>query len=392
MKLIVATLVVLFAAGVVDVAAQQGAQTQGAAVVSADNPPLWGTNIRLVRELRIGVPDGAEEYMFSGADRLAAAVTPANGHIFVLDVGTSTVREFDSAGKYVRTFGHRGSGPGEIGRSGTIAVTGNSLLVYDAANRRLNIYPLGAGEVKHVAAPSGPVMVDSAGVTILPLPRRDGPRQVALRIDTNTLQRDTIALPWSFPPLARVEIVTRSSASGAVAVRQAPVPYVPDVLWRYSRFGEFVGGNNATFSIERVRLNGEVLRSVRSVPRVPVAQEFRAAFTAEFTAAARGASEVTRGPDVPSHKPAYQNLFVDHDGRVWVRRSLPSERPTGARSVFDWTEPPPIYDVISRDGRFLGTIQPPAEFQLLYVAGDHVWGAQRGDLDVPYVVRYRIVR
>src|SRR5688572_4630877 len=268
MKLIDGTLFLLVAASVGDVAAQQGAQTQGVTVVSADNPPLWGTNIRLVRELRIGVADGAEEYMFSGADRLATAVTPANGHIFVLDVGSSTVREFDSAGKYVRTFGRRGSGPGEIGRSGTIAVTGNSLLVYDQANRRLNIYPLGVGEVKHVAAPSGPVRVDSAGVTILPLPRGDGPRQVALRIDINTLRRDTIALPWTFPPLAQVEIVTRLSAPGVVAVRQAPVPYVPDVLWRYSRFGEFIGGNNAAFSIERVRPNGGVLRSVRSVPRV----------------------------------------------------------------------------------------------------------------------------
>jgi hypothetical protein len=392
MKLIDGTLLLLFAAGAVtEIAAQQTTQTQRVTVVSADNPPLWGTNIQLVRELRIGVADGAEEYMFSRADRVAVAATPANGHIFVLDAGTSTVREFDSAGKYVRTFGRRGSGPAEIGRFGSIAVTGDNLIVNDGANRRLNIYPLGAGEVKHVAAPSGPVMVDSAGVAILPLPRRDGPRQFALRIDINTLRRDTVALPWTFPPLSQVEIVTPSSARGVVSVRQASVPYVPDIRWRYSRFGEFIGGNNATFSIERVRPDGGILRSVRSVPRVPVAQEFRAAFAAQFAAASRGASQATRGPDVPTHKPAYQNLSVDHDGRVWVSRSLPSERPSTAKTVFDW-EPPPIYDLISRDGRFLGTIQPPAEFQLLYVAGDHIWGAERGDLDVPYVVRYRMVR
>jgi hypothetical protein len=55
----------------------------------------------------------------------------------------------------------------------------------------------------------------------------------------------------------------------------------------------------------------------------------------------------------------------------------------------------PAYDVFASDGTYLGHVITPAEFQDSpdpLARGDTVWAVVRDDLDVPSIVRFRMVR
>ena len=45
-----------------------------------------------------------------------------------------------------------------------------------------------------------------------------------------------------------------------------------------------------------------------------------------------------------------------------------------------------------REGRFLGVVSMPPKFQPRLFVGDAIYGVQRDELDVQYVVRVRVVK
>ena len=58
-------------------------------------------------------------------------------------------------------------------------------------------------------------------------------------------------------------------------------------------------------------------------------------------------------------------------------------------------EEPIGYDVFDAEGRFLGHVRTPDTFSddpELLARGDTVWAVVRDDLDVPSIVRFRMVR
>ena len=58
-------------------------------------------------------------------------------------------------------------------------------------------------------------------------------------------------------------------------------------------------------------------------------------------------------------------------------------------------EEPIAYDVFDTQGRFLGYVRTPDTFSSepeLLARGDTVWAVVRDELDVPSIVRFRMVR
>ena len=68
------------------------------------------------------------------------AVGP-NGRIFLMDQDNYKVVIWDKNGKFIKTFGKRGKGPGEIGEPWSIAVDGSELLLWDY-NQRVSVFDL----------------------------------------------------------------------------------------------------------------------------------------------------------------------------------------------------------------------------------------------------------
>jgi hypothetical protein len=81
-------------------------------VVQNPNEPMYkGDILSLKEDLRLGGPEAKGDYSFNGIMTLAV---DAQGNIFVLDYKESHVKVFDKTGKYLRTIGRKGQGPGEL--------------------------------------------------------------------------------------------------------------------------------------------------------------------------------------------------------------------------------------------------------------------------------------
>ena len=65
---------------------------------------------RLVEEVRVGSPDPGP----ASFNDIRGLATNRQGWLFVLDFAAQDIRIFDAAGRYLRTEGRKGSGPGEM--------------------------------------------------------------------------------------------------------------------------------------------------------------------------------------------------------------------------------------------------------------------------------------
>ncbi len=106
--------------------------------------------------------DEKEGRFISRASGLAVA---RGGSIFVADNGNKAVLAYSPGGRFVRQFGKRGSGPGELESALQIALDGDTLLlVNNAARLRIEAFGVRDGKYKWgVALPRRPFSITSQG-------------------------------------------------------------------------------------------------------------------------------------------------------------------------------------------------------------------------------------
>lgn len=91
----------------------------------------------LEEELSIGGDVNDEDYIFHRPQDVKAT---DDGKIFVMDWGDSSFKIYDKEGKYIRTIGGRGQGPGEFGRFIFFSIgPDKKVYVMDSINHRVAI-------------------------------------------------------------------------------------------------------------------------------------------------------------------------------------------------------------------------------------------------------------
>ncbi len=95
--------------------------------------------IELVEDLVIGGDTDDPNQSFYRVDDVAV---DANGNIYVLEAGYKRVQVFDQRGRYLRTIGSEGQGPGELQSPHEIIVAGDAVVVPDMGNGRVNRWSL----------------------------------------------------------------------------------------------------------------------------------------------------------------------------------------------------------------------------------------------------------
>lgn len=128
--------------------------------------PPKGVLTKLVLKEDFSIGEGEqEEEMFS---EMTAVEVDNEGNIYILDRKESMIKVFDSKGKYVRTIGKKGQGPGEVNQPVGIRITpNNELLVEDVFNQRLAVFALDGKFLKNVSTAKAlglaGIAVDSQG-------------------------------------------------------------------------------------------------------------------------------------------------------------------------------------------------------------------------------------
>ncbi len=372
---------------------------------------VWGDTTTLVEEVRIGTLEGADEYILGDPRSIAVG---EGGRIYVLDRQVPVVRAYSFDGTHLFDVGRAGGGPGEYENpDGMATLPDGRIVVRDPGASRIAVFaPDGEFLENWRRQNSGGFntsrrfYTDTAGycypmvllnIGTAPWDWKYGLLPISPRGELD----DTIAAPtWDFEPLQ-----VTASREGSSSSRS--VPFGPGVEWTFSPLGYFVGGLSTDYRIDLFRTGAPVLRIEREWTPIPVlgeeAEERRTRIRQGMQR--QYGSWRWNGPPVPDTKPPFRGIIADFDGRIWVQVSQQGratmteqeaqeeEQRSGRRPIR--FEEPIAYDVFDTEGRFLGHVRTPDTFSdgpELLARGDTVWAVVRDDLDVPSIVRFRMVR
>jgi len=373
---------------------------QDTTVVTADNPPVWGEPVRLVEEVRIGMLEGPDEYMFGAVSYVT--VRPSDGAIFVFDEQVPILRRYDTSGEFVRNIGRDGEGPGEYRDIlGMETLRDGRLAVWDIRNARITVYDTSGAYATSLRIGSGLFGAevfdadDSGNYYVARVDMSHGRPEpggalpiLMIKLSPSGDSLDAIPRPEKDGPQSFV-LATAEGYRG---------PFTEERVHALTRWGTWVMGRNTTYALDLNTPNG-VRRIVRHVEPTAVARGERAQWEAWSDYFQRGARDRGRPvpdfPSVPNRKPFFRSLWVDADNRIWVGRYVEAVKRESKSSEasdtppYEWREPP-TYDVIASDGRFLGTVVLPKNTAPVYATGRLIWGVATGEMREGYVVRYRI--
>lgn len=366
--------------------------------VFANRAPAWSEQVAWTVEPRpfITIVGGRQDTDHQLSD-VVAALRQADGTIVVADRGSSTLRWYDARGELVAKVGGPGNGPGEFRSMRWVGNTdGDTIVVWDGFARRLSMFAQGAfiREVRpEVPAPSGPIDVHGilrdgrpvAAAIAMPSAAETGVGILRPAVPIWILSRDG-AVERTLGEFPDHAIAYRATATPG-AISRDVIPLGPTTLIAVGR-DRIIIGDNATFGYQGRADDGRLLRIVRlSGTPEPVTKEDLKAELDRRLAGAPPVPEIREGirvhlegTPVPATKPFYERILVGPAGHVWLEREAANDA-LGAR-----------WEVISAEGRWLGSVRTPAAFRLTQVGEAFVLGVGVDENGVEDVLAFRLVR
>jgi len=119
-------------------------------VVKNPKEPLYKTPVlELKEDLSLGGSEAQGDYAFG---QIRTFIVDDAGSIYVLDTKSDHIKVFDRSGKYIRTIGRKGQGPGELDRPRMLSINraGGELAVLELS-RRMSFFKLDGTFLRHVS-------------------------------------------------------------------------------------------------------------------------------------------------------------------------------------------------------------------------------------------------
>lgn len=279
------------------------------------------------------------------------------GRIYVADKDSVSIKLFDSTGKFVRTIGRPGWGPGEYA-SLFLAVRGGHLVVHDPQLGRASLFDT-SGTFVHSWPTSSvwnKISIDSAGLITVPSSTPPGRSRNWWGVTLSRFRLDGTLVDTLFVPVRKGNNgwTFAGGSYGRKTFQSSWIPFAPRQVMRFHPDGGLVLGWTGEYRIFR-SARGEDTTAIYTrawTPgRIPEARR-RAALeevvksVKDFIGEA-SARDSARLADIPADEPAYTSLAVDLDGNIFARQFAGSD---STRTRFD---------VFSPAGAWLGSITLP---------------------------------
>ncbi len=389
----------------------------------------------LVEELSIGAENGAAEYTFTSVGKVLPL---RDGTLLVQDgisggrgTGTTFIRQYDASGRYIRSFGRTGQGPGEYTQPrGLAQLSDGRVLVLDNGQNKIIVYsPQGQYVeqrtiVRGLIGPSTmeePLIADTAGYIYRAIAARaratgESPFTIPLAYERSLSDGRIVdsIMPPTFPTgtvMGRALFTAFRSPGSSVSMY---LHYWPEPFWTISPLGYVITGVPSRYAVDlRIPVAGDpairprwkegdrVVSIRREVPPVPVIDAERAQHRAMITTILKlhQPDWTWKAPDIPRVKPAYSLLKAALDGRIWVLVAQPSvprvpplADPAGCEPCKLHFKETNVVDIFEPDGTYVGQVRmsDSVRFYSMVLRGDNAWGVVKGPNDVPLVKRWRI--
>ncbi len=361
-------------------------------------------------EVRIGVVEGDPDYVFGP---VAGLEVGPDGLIYSRH-GEGTIRRWTVDGQAAGTVGRPGEGPGEFQRLGGIGFFGDTLWAWDNRSYRASYFSLGG---EFLGSVSPPVDFGSPeGIPPRPTqPFRDGtflgtaPAHSYL-VATGALTESPVARMdaegnaltplWTHHHEAR-DLLSLMDDDG-VGGRFGDQPFYDAVVYTVFEDGLIVverrawtGEGEPVVTLTRIDLAGDTVfqRRIPYTPEPLPAERVDSAIRAIADSWHYPESGVPKGAleariRAATYKPSYLatvgRVWVREDGNIWLERYAPVESDTGERFNEWW--------ILSIDGEPTARARLPVGLRVMHLDEEVIWGTVSDDLDVDYIVRFRLVK
>lgn len=353
----------------------------------AQRPLRWTVDPQ--PQLTLGAGDASGTFGdVAGATRLP------DGSILVGDRGDLALHLFSAQGRKVRSFGRKGTGPGEIEYVGRLLRCGDSIYTHDAGNGgRTSVFTLDGRYVRQFRF-TGPGEAQqpyssacNARGTFVHIGWEDRRQMRAGRFRTPVplwLSRPTegvLRVLDSIPGSERWGYVSNGQPAGT-----GPLPFGKQPVIGISETRVYAGSADE-FRVQTYDMQGRAGATL-SRPSPPQRLE-RADINAYIERVSSRAPASARERIVqsfseiefPSTAPAYTALLVDHTNHVWIRSYTRADKPDATWSVFSPT------------GALVAEVSVPARLSVHEIGTDHILGDMEDeDTAEPLVLLYRLRR
>lgn len=349
--------------------------------------------LREMPSLVLGDSSGDPMQEFSD---VPAAVRLSDGTIVVVNRATNELRFFDRTGRFLRTAGRRGQGPGEFTNIAAFALLpGDSLMVQDWSTSRVAVFTA-RGTLART-------------FRLGPAPRRPRGALVGAFPDQTLLGAGSDYLTEAEPPpgvfTLTQTLFTFTPAGNPVRelgsmlerqflfvallsgrdVARYVLPFGPLGTIRVWR-DTYLTGDGGSFEVREYARDGRLFRILRADHAGPGITEADKAAEKQRLLAFYGQRTTSPGferfwAQVPWQErlPAFRRFEVDPEGRLWIETFESASAPERTWIVFD------------ADRRLLGFVAVPKRLDVLQLTGDGVLGVYRDADDVEQVRYYPFI-
>jgi hypothetical protein len=365
----------------------------GVEKVTSPGPTAWSdtSGWKLVEVYRIG---GAESE--AGAELIEPqdlTLDPSGG-VYISDQKPAVIKQFDATGRFVRTIGRDGSGPGEF-RVAFLAAAPGHLVVHDPRSSRTSVFDSAGIFLRSWNSSCcfwSSIMVDRDGTIRIPTDddtKRGQPGMAAYiryrldgtLIDTMRLEYERVEEKfWSLSGGSgsnKMQMMTTIPLARSVELGLDPAGGV--VLGRNDRYELVVSGTGQdTVQVFGRAATGNPIDGAR---RQLIRDSLVENFAKQFDKSA--VEQAFRVSDLPSTAPLFRSVAVDRLGNRWLEVDDDGVAANRRFDVFDST------------GAYLGQVPIPHDFGN---AWGTAWGTDRvatstEDADgMPVVVVYGIAK
>jgi hypothetical protein len=332
-----------------------------AAAAWSFSPPVEGTqlkdlytsgSVKLKEILRLDEESMPDDLFF---EMSMDAVPDGKGNIFVADYRAHKIFKFTPMGKFLKSFGRNGQGPGDLSGPAYIAASGGRIMIYEIRNRRFSCFDLEGNFLFHHAEqglgyriqkvralPNGDFVVEW---DITNFSEPGSPQECRIVLynpdmkEKKTLVKGKILLDKMISEPVRTNV---------------PMPFPRTYHWDVSPSGKIIIGFSDKYQVDIYDGEGTKIRSLsRTYNPLPVTKKDEKDFFAALSFASSDGTRLQEPPDYvkkhvvfPAEKPAFRDIIVDYQGNILVcpyKKTREEEMRT--------------FDAFDPDGEFIGSVR-----------------------------------
>lgn len=314
-------------------------------------------------------------------------------NIYVCDYMSHNIKVFDSSGKFIKTIGRQGQGPGEFQMPFNLTFVRDRLVVWELRNRRLSVLMSDGEFVKsiHMSPPEGWPR------KIRPLPKGDfvvervktfvgeneKPQECNIEIFSPKLEYKKTIYNKKFRENKYITSPIRTNV---------PQPFPPRVYWDVSPDGKIIIGFSEDYTIEIYDSEKGKLSTFHHTyePVKTTDKEKKVWFEGITTTTPSGIKKgapdyIVKNTKFPKFKPAFQYILVDGEGNILV-----------FCYKNEFFEAIRYFDAFDSKGNFINTVQVvgdvsfPSNLSRAYIWGKFFWFRETDEEGIFKIIKYRI--